>query len=69
MILESTDVGTPGDEQRMSQIEAFSREQIAAVASVLTPQQLDAYEQLQHERVAQQRSFGELRKKLERQTQ
>jgi len=53
----SDELGISVADQIMTQIEDFSRQQIAAVAPVLSAQQLKVYQQIQHERVAQQRKF------------
>jgi hypothetical protein len=55
----SDELGISVHEQFLAQIEDFSRQQIAAVAPVLSAQQLKTYQQIQRERVAQQRSFLE----------
>ena len=57
--LASDELGISVHDQLLAQIEDFSRRQIAAVGPVLSAQQLKVYQQIQHERVAQQRSFLE----------
>jgi hypothetical protein len=55
-LLASDQLGTPAYEQFLEQTDDFSRRQVSAVASVLTPEQLKVYEQIQRERVAHQRA-------------
>jgi hypothetical protein len=57
--LASDELGISVHDQLLAQIEDFSRQQIAAVGPVLSAQQLKVYQQIQRERVAQQRSFLE----------
>jgi len=57
--IASDELGISIHDQLLAQIEDFSRRQIAAVAPVLTAQQLKVYQQIQRERVAQQRAFME----------
>ena len=57
--IASDELGISIHDQLLAQIEDFSRQQIAAVAPVLTAQQLKVYQQIQRERVAQQRAFME----------
>jgi hypothetical protein len=58
-MLASDGLGISIRDQLLAEIEDFGRQQIAAVAPVLSAQQLKIYQQIQHERVAQQRSFLE----------
>ncbi len=53
----SDELGISVADQFMTQTEDFSRQQIAALAPVLSAEQLQVYQQIQHERVAQQRKF------------
>ena len=57
--IASDELGISIHDQLLAQIVDFSRQQIAAVAPVLTAQQLKVYQQIQRERVAQQRAFME----------
>jgi len=57
--LASDELGISVHDQFLAQIEDFSRQQIAAVAPVLSAQQLKVYQQIQRERVAQQKKFTE----------
>ena len=66
--LASDELGISERDQESAQIEDFSRQQIAAVAPVLSPQQLTAYRQIQRERVAQQKKFLDDRPKIRSRT-
>jgi hypothetical protein len=67
-LMASDQLGTPVYEQFMEQTEAYGRRQIRAAATVLTPEQLSAYEQIQHERLAHYRShFAARRREMDAQ--